>query len=134
MSQAFFSDREGERRARTKEEISDGAWRGIVTVVTGRFEDGSLAQQLPEYCDDVRRIVSADQEGIYNLLRSLVPDLRGWHRAHEVPSTPVALDLIDFVAQRVAEPVRRSYHPHFDHWHLDFDDEAGKRSSAQTLT
>src|SRR6266498_3153969 len=69
MSQAFFSDREGEARPRTQEEITDAAWRGVV-----------------------------------------------------------ALDLIDFVAQHVAEPVRYPgrYHKFFDHYHLNFDDQAGR--------
>jgi hypothetical protein len=126
MGQAFFSDREGESRPRTQEEITDAAWRGIVAVVMRRFEDGSLARDFPEYCEDGPWIISASQPQIYNLLNGLVPELGGWPRAGERPRTPVALDLIDFVAQRVAEPVRNGYHQHFDHWHLEFDEEAGQ--------
>jgi hypothetical protein len=126
VSQAFFSDREGEVRPRTLEEITDAAWQGIVAVVRRRFEDGSLAHEFPEYCSERPRIIKASQPQIYNLLRGLVPELGGWPRADARPRTPVALDLIDFVAQRVAEPVRDQYHSYLDHWHLEFDEEAGQ--------
>jgi len=126
MGQAFFSDREGEARPRTQEEITDAAWSGIVALVNRRFEDGSLARNFPEYCDDGPWIIRASQPDIYNLLSSLVPELGGWPQAGSLPRTPVALDLIDFIAQRVAEPVPRSYHKYFDHWHLKFDEAVGR--------
>ncbi len=128
MSQAFFSDREGEARPRTHEEITDASWRGIVALVNRRFEDGSLARDFPEYCEDGPWVISASQPDIYNLLTSLIPALGGWPQAGSRPRTTVALDLIDFVAQRVAEPVRYpgSYHKFFDHNHLNFDDKAGR--------
>jgi hypothetical protein len=128
MSEEFFSEREGEVRPRTYEEITDGAWRGIVALVNRRFEDGSLASEFPEYCEENPSIISASRNDIYNLLTSLVPELGGWPNAYSMPETAVALDLIDFVAQRVAEPVRydSSYHKFFDHYHLRFDEEAGR--------
>ena len=45
-----------------------------------------------------------------------------------MPSITIALDLIDFLAQRVADPVRYpgSYHKFFDHYHLHFDEEVGR--------
>jgi hypothetical protein len=45
------------------------------------------------------------------------------------PPTPTALDVVDFVGQRIAEPIRKStsYHKFFDHYHLDFDVRAGQR-------
>jgi len=128
MSQAFFSDREGEARPRTLEEVTDTAWRGLVAVVMRRFEDGSLARDFPEYCPDGPWIIQASQADIYNLLSGLIPELGGWPQAGSRPRTPVALDLIDLVAQRVAEPVRRGHHSYFDHWHLEFDEEAGQES------
>jgi len=128
MSQAFFSDREGEARPRTQEEITDAAWRGVVALANRHFENGSLARDFPEYCEDGPWVISTNQPDIYNLLTSLVPELGGWPQAGSRPRTVVALDLIDFVAQHVAEPVRYPgrYHKFFDHYHLNFDDQAGR--------
>jgi hypothetical protein len=126
MGQAFFSDREGGARPRTQEEITAAAWRGIVALATRRFDDGSLARDFPEYCPNGLWIIRASQSAIYNLLSGLVPELGGWPRANSRPRTPVALDLIDFVAQHVAKPVPVDYHEYYDHWHLEFDEEAGR--------
>lgn len=128
MSEAFFSDREGEVRPRTHNEITDDAWRGIVALVNRRFDDGSLAREFPEYCDENPSIISASRKDIFNLLTSLVSELGGWPNAYSTPRTAVALDVIDFVAQRVAEPERHHscYHKGYDHYHLQFDEEAGR--------
>jgi hypothetical protein len=41
------------------------------------------------------------------------------------PSTPTALDVVDFVAHRIAAPIRR-HHDYFDHHHLTFNTEKGR--------
>jgi hypothetical protein len=40
----------------------------------------------------------------------------------------VALDLVDFIAQRVAKPKRASYHDFFHHYELEFDVGSGRRA------
>lgn len=43
----------------------------------------------------------------------------------EAPKTPVILDLLEFCARAVGEPVHGAYHSFFRHHHLSWDREAG---------
>jgi hypothetical protein len=127
MSQAFFSDREGEARPRTQEEITDAAWRGIVALLVLHLDDGSLGRDFPEYCPDGPWTIGASQPKISNRLIGLIPELGGWPKPGSRPRTPVALDLVDFIARHVAEPVPVGYHDYYKHWHFpEFDEEAGR--------
>jgi hypothetical protein len=45
--------------------------------------------------------------------------------ADEVPDTPVILDLLEFCASAVGEPIQGSYHSFFGHHHLSWDRDAG---------
>jgi hypothetical protein len=42
-----------------------------------------------------------------------------------VPDTPVILDLLEFCASTVGEPIQGSYHSYFGHHHLSWDRDAG---------
>ncbi|RWO78398.1 MAG: hypothetical protein EOS18_19010 [Mesorhizobium sp.] len=45
--------------------------------------------------------------------------------AKEVPDTPVILDLLEFCASAVGEPIKGSYHSYFGHHHLGWNRDAG---------
>ena len=45
--------------------------------------------------------------------------------ADEVPDLLVVLDLLEFCARSVAQPIQRDFHSYFGHYHLDFDRDAG---------
>ena len=43
----------------------------------------------------------------------------------DLPETPVILDLLEFCAQAVGEPIEGDFHSFFGHSHLSWDREAG---------
>jgi hypothetical protein len=45
--------------------------------------------------------------------------------AAEVPETRVILDLLEFCARAVGEPIQNGFHSYFRHYHLNWDRESG---------
>jgi hypothetical protein len=141
---SFYSDRVSAPSPRTLEQLTPSAWKGIVALIWQRIADGSLAEAFPQRgCkDDPTQITGTNDATFYNMLEALIPGLRQpgpWIpsvAATETlldpgrpPATTTALDVVDFVAQRIAAPVRHrgNYHGFLDHYHLIFDREAGQR-------
>jgi len=139
---SFYSDRVAGAAPRTREEVNASAWRGLVALIRQRVADGSLAREFPKQgCGDGPWITETDEGAFYDMLDALVPNL-GQQQAEPwfdsvrmslssdtTPPTPTTLDVVDFVGQRIAAPIRRptGYHKFFDHYHLDFDVRAGQR-------
>jgi hypothetical protein len=144
---SFYSDRVSGAMPRTREEVTPSAWKGLVTLIRQRIDDGSLGQAFPQRgCrDDPLQITGTNHAAFYDMLEALVPSLRRqtdpWGLGpvaatkpapldpDKSPSTSTALDVVDFVAQRIAAPLRHSgnYHAFFDHYHLAFDPGVGQR-------
>src|SRR2546423_3222010 len=138
-SPSFYTDRTQGARPRVQEDIPADVWRGLVGLVVRRINDGSLAKEFPDRdCSDFPDvIIGTDTRALETALETLIPDLRrtrdlppGGHRPTPLldplnaPPTPVALDVIDFVAQHVADPVRREPHPWMQHEHLGFNQDS----------
>jgi hypothetical protein len=142
---SFYSDRSSGRTPRTQEEITPSAWKGLVTLIRQRIADGSLAQAFPyRRCSDYpSEITETNDAAFYDMLEALIPSLRrskdpwgpeagSWRPLLDPDRplpTPTALDIVDFVAQRIAAPLRdgSNHHPYFNHYHLIFDREAGQQ-------
>lgn len=130
VSADFYSDRVFGRVPRTGEDITIAVWQGLVSLITRRIDDGSLAMEFPaRRCPDLAdAITGTDAKRFEMTLNSLVPLLREESPAppgeifnlDDPPSTPVALDVVEFVAPRIAEPSDRlNIRPHV-HEHLSF--------------
>lgn len=119
----FYSDRTGRARPRVKEEVSASAWPGLVALIRARIRDGSLARAFPRCdCPDGQdRITGTDGDMFMDSLLAHIPELEGRILEVDVPvSTDAALDIVDFVALHIDQPIRRSFHSYFEHEHLSF--------------
>ena len=131
----YFSDRENGSRPRTEEEIKEAVWRGIRSLIQSRVEDGSFGQRFPEVCSDDSAIYGTNEGSFFDMVNAIVPavvdpDFRevGLTRLcqESLPSTLGILDLIEFCFNHVAQPQQQHYHSFFRHWHLGFDQSAGR--------
>jgi hypothetical protein len=125
---AYFSERELGSRPRTRDEITEAAWKGVSSAIQIRMDDGSFGYSFPDICTDTGRNTPIGTN--LGLMGSAVagefPYL-GWPlRPSEVPHTYDVLDLIEFCYQRVASVVDRDYHGFMDHYHMSYDPERGR--------
>jgi hypothetical protein len=119
----FYSDRAGRARPRVNEEVSAGAWPGLVALIQARIRDGSLALAFPRHdCPDARdAITGTDEDMFLDSLLAHIPELEGRIlEADALVSTDAALDIIDLVALNIDQPTRRERHNYFRHEHLLF--------------
>lgn len=131
MSNEFYSDRVAGPAPRTGEEVTLGVWRGLVALITRRIDDGSLAMEFPaRRCPDLTDATTGtDADRFKMALSSLIPQLDQESPAQRAsifnvenpPSTPVALDLVEFVAMHIAEPSNRLNIRLHAHEHLSFE-------------
>ena len=59
------------------------------------------------------------------MLSAEVPWVEWPLSVNEAPDTPVILDLLEFCASAVGEPIQGRYHSYFSHHHLSWDRDAG---------
>ncbi|GLX10679.1 hypothetical protein Misp03_76050 [Microbispora sp. NBRC 16548] len=145
MTEHFYSDRTFGPRPRTLEEITANVWRGLVSLVHRRVKDGSLALEFPDRtCPDGSSVaIGTDEDAFYATLLALIPQLEsycynsGYPRmrldSDNLPSTRIALDVIDFIAQRIATPSSRSFHGFFGHEHIWFDGQESIEAGRETF-
>ena len=127
VSEPFYSDRVSGPRPRDVENLPLVTWRGLVALVEQRIEGHWLAQAFPEQCSDGNGVCGTDRRNLFDLMEALVPDLGEWPLdRHSVPPEAVVYDLVDFIAQRVAEPRQESWHQFFRHYELGFDVTTGQ--------
>jgi hypothetical protein len=137
---SYYTDRTQGPQPRVREDVSADIWRGLVGLVRQHFEGGSFAKRFPlRGCDDwPEAITGTDEAALDTALNTLVPNLREFRdplrynpipllNPNKVPPTPVALDVIDFVIQHVADPVERHSHQWAGHEHLAFDENAYRK-------
>lgn len=126
MSETYFSDRELGPQPRVEEEIQTLAWGGIVAIVRSLIGNGAFGTEFPAVCPDGLGPIGTNEVSMSLALQAEIPDLSWPLDENKVPSTLTILDLIEFCHRNVAEPIRRSYHRYFSHYHLDFDREEGQ--------
>lgn len=122
---AYFSDRERGPRARTEKRFPSGCGEPLYTLVRARIDDGSFGASFPERCTDGPRPCGTGSAAFWRIARAEIPDLPEYMRHDEVPDLLVILDLLEFCATSIAQPIQRDFHSHFGHYHLDFDRPAG---------
>jgi hypothetical protein len=124
----YFSDREQGGRKPTEVEISDRAWGGLWAAIHRRLSDGSFGYRYPEACPDGRGISGCDETAFFAALRGEIPDLGSQFGPGHAPATLAAMDVLEFCYAAVAEPVHLDHHGYYGHWHLRFDEQAGRKA------
>jgi len=124
----YFSERELGARPRTREEITEQAWKGIVSAIQTRIEDGSFGFSFPDTCNDEGRntIIGTNARLMGSAITGEFPYLEWPLNASVVPSLYDVLDLVEFCHQRVATVTSREWHGYLGHNHFTYDPERGR--------
>lgn len=149
MSNEYFSDKEFGKKPCIEEQISEGVWGGIISLIDTLIKNGAFGLVFPSICQDKRTTFGTDERSMTLAVRSEIPDLvkwesrsSGWSKDDEEkerfrvdywplnhsrkPDTYVILDLIEFCYQRVAKPIQQTWDSYCKHHHLTFDKESGQ--------
>lgn len=124
--QSFYTDRTRGPVNRVREDIPEATWRALVALINRRVDDNWLAREFPDPCPDGNGTAGTNQLNLADTIEALVPGLVWPLDRATAPDVGVALDLIDFVAQRIAEPIKEYYHDFFRHYELSFDVSQGR--------
>jgi len=121
----YFSDREYGERPRTIGVIDERLWGGLHSLIDTRLGDGAFGYRFPEQCPDGYGPCGCDRLALTRVLRAEVPFVE-WPVSHsELPETSAILDILEFCAAAVGQPIEGSYYSFFGHHHLSWDREAG---------
>lgn len=132
----YFSDKERGPKPRSEENISPSVWGGIVAIVRSLVSTGAFGEHFPEVCPDGAGPVGNDERMLSMALRAEVPEIEWplktskteyFEEAPFSPDTLVVLDVIQFCYVHVSKPIIGDYHSFFQHHHLSFDVDAGKK-------
>ncbi len=138
----YFSDKEKGPKPRILEDMPPSAWGGIVALVQSLIATGAFGEYFPEMCPDGAGPVGTDERTFSLALRAEVPEIEWPLRTteeryyEEIPFSPdalVVLDFVQFCLAYVAKPIQGGYHPYFQHHHLSFDNDAGKKEFREKI-
>lgn len=121
----YYTDREYGTRPQSIDMIDDRLWAGLYTLIQTRIGDGSFGLRFPEQCPDGNGPCGCDEQSFHRVLSAEVPWVEWPPSASATPQTPVILDLLEFCAKAVGEPIQGTYHSFFGHHHLSWNREAG---------
>jgi hypothetical protein len=121
----YFSDRQKGPRARTDENVSSRVWGALCDLIQTNIDNGAFGFRFPAMCSDGRGPCGTDAGAFWRTAGAEIPDLPEQIRPDELPDTLVILDLLEFCASSVSQPVQRDFHSYFGHYHLDFEREPG---------
>ncbi|MER8593485.1 hypothetical protein NKH33_17985 [Mesorhizobium sp. M1182] len=121
----YFTEHEYGVRPATIDVIDERLWAGLYSLILTRIGDGSFGQRFPEQCSDGNGPCGCDEQAFSRVLGAEVPWIVWPLTASELPETPVILDLLEFCAGAVGEPIKGSYHSYFGHYHLSWNRDAG---------
>ena len=121
----YFTDREYGARPPTLDVIDERLWAGLYSLIQTGIGNGSFGLRFPEQCPDGNGPCGCDVQAFSRVLGAEVPWIEWPLSPSTVPDTPVILDLLEFCASTVGEPIQDSYHSYFGHHHLSWDRDAG---------
>jgi len=127
VTAAYCTEREFGVREPAMDIINEPQWAALCSLIRVRLGDGSFGLRFPEQCLDGNAPCGCDEQAFFAVLAAEVPNLKSPYISSELPSTPVILDLLEFCAKAVGEPVQGEYHSYYRHHHLRWDREAGLR-------
>ena len=121
----YFTDREYGECHRVIDGIDQRLWAGLHSLIETRIGNHSFGYRFPEQCPDGYGACGCDSQSFGRVLGAEIPFVE-WPISHsEPPDTPVILDLLEFCASAVGEPIEESFHSFFRHNHLSWDRESG---------
>ncbi|PKB25319.1 hypothetical protein B0I00_0514 [Novosphingobium kunmingense] len=123
--QRYYTDRAYGPRPAVVVTIDERVWGGLLALIETRISGGAFGARFPEQCPDGQGPCGCDEQAFSRVLLAEVPWIEWPLRAGEVPETPVILDLLEFCASAVGEPLEGFFHPFYRHYHLSWDREAG---------
>jgi hypothetical protein len=121
----YFTDREYGIRPHVIEVIDERLWAGLYSLIQTGIGNGSFGQRFPEHCADGNGPCGCDEQAFRQVLGAEVPWIEWPLSPNVVPDTPVILDLLEFCARAVGEPIQGAYHSYYRHHHLSWDRDAG---------
>ncbi|MCY3807945.1 MAG: hypothetical protein OXG58_00655 [Gemmatimonadetes bacterium] len=121
----YWTDKEYGTRPPTVDVIDKPVWNGLWSIIETAVGDGSFGFRFPEACPDGGAKYGCNGQAFSQLLQAEVPGVEWPIPDHELPATDVILDVLEFCARAVGEPIKRDYHSFFSHHHLSWDREAG---------
>lgn len=126
----YFSEREIGIQPRVLEEITEGAWKGIVAAIQRRVDNGSFGYTYPLLCNDPEKqaVIGCNETLLGRALTAEIPEISWPLNPDKIPPTLVVLDLLEFCYRAVAEPVQREFHKFYSHYHLEFRVDEGQKS------
>ena len=125
MSIEYFTDREYGQRPSVSEEIELRVWQAIHALIEMRIGNGAFGFRFTEHCLDGDGPCGCDREAFVRFLQAEVPWVDWPLNPSEVPETPIVLDMLEFCARAVGEPIIGSYHSYHHHYHMRWDRDAG---------
>ena len=122
----YFSDKERAPKPRTKEDIPDALWAGIVGLVASELGKNSFAVDFPYECPDGGAVVGTDEHHLLLLLKGEIPDIQWPLQQEPQPDRLAILDFVQFCFRHIGEAGQLGYHSFFNHHHLGFDRQVGQ--------
>jgi hypothetical protein len=105
--------------------IDSRVWGGLYALITTRLGDRSFGYRFPEQCPDGDGACGCDEQAFRRVLAAEVPWAEWPLPPNETPATPVILDLLEFCAGAVGQPIEGTFHSFFRHHHLSWERESG---------
>lgn len=121
----YFTDREYGTRPQKIEVIDERLWAGLYSLIQTGIGNGSFGLRFPEKCPDGNGPCGCDEQAFRQVLGAEVPWIEWPLSPNEVPDTPVILDLLEFCASAVGEPIQDDFHSYYRHYHLSWNRDAG---------
>ncbi|NNH55504.1 hypothetical protein HLI01_01420 [Rhizobium laguerreae] len=128
LSTDYFTDREYGQRPAVSETIDERVWGAIHALIDMRIGNGAFGYRFTEQCSDGDGPCGCDERAFAQFLQAEVPWINWPLIRSEVPETPIVLDLLEFCAKAVGEPILGSYHSYQHHHHMRWDRDAGLKA------
>ncbi|WP_263588087.1 hypothetical protein [Sphingopyxis sp. GC21] len=125
MSTNYFTDREYGQRLAISETIDERVWEALQAAIDMRLDDGAFGYRFTAQCPDGDGPCGCDRQAFARFIKAEVPWIDWPLQRGELPDTPVILDLLEFCASAVGEPILGSYHSYHHHHHMQWDRDAG---------
>lgn len=125
MSADYFTDREYGKRPAVSEAIDGRVWGAIYALIDMRIGNGAFGFRFPEQCPDGDGPCGCDKQAFAQFLQAEVPWVNWPLSRSDVPETPIILDMLEFCARAVGEPILGSYHSYHHHYHMRWDRDDG---------
>ena len=122
---SYFTDREFGTKARSIDTIDQRIWGGLHALIQTRLADESFGHRFPCPCPDGYGMSGCDSQAFDRVLLAEVPGIELPLLWDSPPNTPVILDLLEFCAASIGQPVQGQYHSYFCHHHLSWERASG---------